>query len=88
MTGGYSEIARAVSGALGREVTRGQVWAWDRRRAQNAAGEPFPAPAGTDDAAPRTRPRRVFDASDVLAWLQGGRPVPGRHHVDKSVNGR
>jgi hypothetical protein len=74
--GGYSAVARYLTGRSGRPVSRQQVYSWYRSRHVNGFPEPF---------AYRRRPLKkgqqrlaLFLFSEVGAWHDGYVPQPGR----------
>jgi hypothetical protein len=79
-TGGYSAVARYLTQRYDVEppVSRGQVYAWNTRRTENQAGQPFPSPVAERTAALRTTARLCFDFEDVARWYEAGVPGPQR----------
>jgi hypothetical protein len=71
---GFTDVAEQLSEHYGTEVTRQQVFQWWKRETYNKSGRKFPAGI-LIPGVPANRPNRIFDMTDVIAWVDGGVPV-------------
>lgn len=76
MEGGYAAVAAELTERFGLEppLDRRQIELWNRRRTENADGQPFPSPARRVTAR-RSQPRLLFSFEAVAAWYAAGVPA-------------
>lgn len=73
-TGGYTDVAEALSARYGVTVSRQQVFQWWKRGTRNADGTPFPR-GRRKQGVPAHRPAQQINIEAALAWAMPG--VPG-----------
>lgn len=76
--GGLTVVARELSAARGKLVTRQGVYMWWKRRARNGFPDRRPMPNG------KGTKRELFDIDEVIAWydVYMSKPWQGRKRSD------